>query len=195
MVKLVHLLRSDVSLLRDYAGGDTVAFDTLYRRHKDDLFNFIFRSVSRQAIAEEIAQEVWLSLIYAKSAYEPGTATFRTWLYRIARNKIVDFFRRAANHHYSIPENYSFDTQQSLTSTERPGLHAEHTDVESNLLINQLLGALDSLPTEQREAFILQQEGFTTKEIADITGASKEAVKSRLRYAKTTTRARLEADG
>ena len=72
-------------------------------------------------------------------------------------------------------------------------LHSTDNDVEQNLLVSQLLEALDRLPAEQREAFILQQEGFTAKEIADITGVSMEAVKSRLRYAKSTTRARLEA--
>jgi len=176
-----------VSLLRAYAGGDTSAFEVLYKRHKDGLFNFIYRSVARQAVAEEIAQEVWLSLIKASATYKPGAATFRTWLYSIARNKIVDFFRRAANHHYSS------DLVDEPPADKHQLLHATASDVEQNLLVNQLFKALEQLPEEQREAFILQQEGFTAKEIADITGASKEAVKSRLRYAKTTTRARLEA--
>jgi len=197
VVSLKRLLWSDVSLLRAYAGGDTSAFETLYRRHKDGLFNFIFRSVSRQAVAEEIAQEVWLSLIKASASYKPGTATFRTWLYSIARNKIVDFYRRTVNHHHvgGGPDDHKIDRQQGLYDAEQALPHAADSDVEKNLLVSQLLDALDRLPAEQREAFILQQEGFTAKEIADITGASKEAVKSRLRYAKTTTRARLETGG
>jgi len=187
VANLSHILRSDVSLLRAYARGDTSAFETLYKRHKDGLFNFIYRSVARQAIAEEIAQDVWLSLIAASAAYKPGAATFRTWLYSIARNKIVDFFRRATNQHYS-----SDGLEEKPSETEQVP-HATDSDVEQNVLVNQLFEALEQLPKEQREAFILQQEGFTAKEIAEITGASKEAVKSRLRYAKTTTRSRLEA--
>jgi len=174
-------------LLRAYASGDSSAFEVLYKRHKDGLFNFIYRSVARQAIAEELAQDVWLSLIQASAGYTPGAATFRTWLYSIARNKVVDFFRRAVNLHHSSEIINEQPSDAQLLS------RLVDNDVEQSLLVNQLFEALDQLPQEQREAFILQQEGFTAKEIADITGASKEAVKSRLRYAKTTTRERLEA--
>ncbi len=197
VVNLTSLLKSDASLIRAYAGGDVAAFETLYRRHKDGLFNFIYRSVARQAVAEEIAQDVWLSLIKASANYQPGAATFRSWLYSIARNKIVDFFRRAANRHVSDDAvgDRSGERHQATCGTDEPLPQGLVSDVETNLLVNQLLAALDGLPAEQREAFILQQEGFTAKEIADITGASKEAVKSRLRYAKTTARALLEARG
>ena len=195
VVSLTRFLKSDVSLLRAYAGGDTVAFETLYNRHKDGLFNFIFRSVSRQAVAEEIAQDVWLSVIKTSSAYQPGAATFRTWLYIIDRNKTVDYFRRAANQHQPGEETDAQlgGGQQHPFTAEQS--HESDSDVEKNLLLNQLLEALEALPAEQREAFMLQQEGFTAKEISDITGASKEAVKSRLRYAKSTTRAQLEVGG
>jgi RNA polymerase sigma-70 factor (ECF subfamily) len=179
MVRLAHVLRSDVSLLRDYANGNTAAFESLYLRHKDGLFNFIYRSVARQAVAEEIAQDVWLALIKSASGYQAGAATFRTWLYTIARNKIADFYRRPVNQHHE-------DSEVDVDDTSAVA------QVEQNLLVNQLLQALDQLPPEQREAFILQQEGFTAKEIAEITGASKEAVKSRLRYARSSTRAQLE---
>ena len=181
-----------MSLLRGYADGDASAFEALYKRHKDGLFNFIYRSVSRQAIAEEIAQDVWLSIIKNNQSYEHGTAMFRTWLYSVARNKIVDFFRRAANQHHSGVGLDALPAEQACESGYAAP-HSTDNDVEQNLLVSQLLEALDRLPAEQREAFILQQEGFTAKEIADITGASREAVKSRLRYAKSTTRARLEA--
>jgi len=87
--------------------------------------------------------------------------------------------------------NDQFDRQSPELADEALAVTAD-TEVEKNLLVSQLLSALDSLPAEQREAFILQQEGFTAREIAEITGVTKEAVKSRLRYAKSTTRARLE---
>ena len=184
-----------------------------------DSFNFIYRSVSRRAVAEEIAQDVWLALIAASSGYKPGSAVFRTWLYRIARNKIADFYRRSANHHVCAAGDFTDRGNSDKSNSDKSYTHKSYThkssadnsfaavnievdggpltgntdsDVEKNLLVNQLLDALDCLPAEQREAFILHQEGFTAKEIAEITGATKEAIKSRLRYAKSTTRTRLE---
>ena len=87
---------SDEALLRAFSQGDTEAFDTLYLRHKDSLYNFIFRSLAQFAPAEEIAQEVWMAVIAQSAIYKPSAA-FRTWLYRIASNKVADFYRRKVN--------------------------------------------------------------------------------------------------
>jgi len=65
-------------------------------------------------------------------------------------------------------------------------------NAEDRILLQQLLAALAELPDEQRMTFVLQQEGFSHREIADITGVGSETVKSRLRYAKSATRARME---
>ncbi len=178
--KLQQLLFSDVSLLRKYAGGDTAAFDTLYLRHKDALFNFLFRSLPNTAIVEEIAQETWLAVIQRAASYQPDAA-FRTWLFTIARNKLIDHQRRRTN------QNVNLD-QEQLDAIKSQDLSAE-----DQTLLRQLLGALDELPSDQREAFILQQEGFSNRQIAEITGVGGETVKSRLRYARASTRVRMGA--
>lgn len=178
MGKLKRLLYSDVSLLRKYASGDTTAFETLYQRHKDALFNFLFRSFPHRAIVEEIAQEVWLRVIQQAASYQPDAA-FRTWLYTIARNKLIDHQRRSAN---NMP---------SAADDQIAALHSTETAAEDHALLHQLLSALDLLPPDQREAFILHQEGFSNRQIAEITGVGGETVKSRLRYARSATRARM----
>lgn len=180
-VNLKYALRSDVMLLGAYAKGEMAAFEALYHRHKDGLYNFLYRSLSRHAVAEEIAQEVWLGVIAQADKFQPTEAAFRTWLYRIGRNKVIDYQRKRSNQAH-VP----LDTQDDL-------LPANELSVEDNFLLRQLMVALDELPVEQRETFVLQQEGFSNREIAQITGVGSETVKSRLRYAKTATRQRMES--
>ena len=180
-VNLKYALRSDASLLRAYSKGDATAFEVLYRRYKDGLYNFLYRSLSRHSVAEEIAQEVWLGVIDRAGHYEEQGVMFRTWLYRIGRNKVIDYQRRKVNQ-----PHLALDPHDEL-------LPANDLSVEDNFLLRQLMAALDELPNEQRETFILQQEGFSNKEIAEITGVGGETVKSRLRYAKSSTRQRLES--
>ena len=170
--------RSDASLLRSYAKtGDVAAFEKLYTRHKDALFNYVYRSLGRFAAAEEIAQEVWVVVINQADRYQKRDAAFRTWLYTIGRNKVIDFQRRRTNQAYTDIDD---------TAIADTGLSAE-----DKVLMNQLLAELDQLPTEQREAFMLQQEGFSQKEICKITGVGSETVKSRLRYARASLKQRL----
>lgn len=178
-IKLKYALKSDISLLQTYAAGEISAFEELYRRNKDGLYNFLYRSLSRHAVAEEIAQEVWLGVIDQAGNFQVKEASFRTWLYRIGRNKVIDYQRRGANQ-----SHMQLDTQDDL-------LPANELSVEDNFLLRQLMSALDELPAEQRETFILQQEGFSNREISRITGVGTETVKSRLRYAKSATRQRL----
>jgi len=181
VAKLSKFFKSDVSLLRAYSDGEAEAFEVLYGRHKDGLYNFLVRSLSQHAIAEEIAQEVWLGVIAQAGNFEPRDATFRTWLFRIARNKVIDYQRRRVNQ-----PHVALDTHDDL-------LPANELSVEDNFLLRQLMVALDELPAVQRETFILQQEGFSNREISNITGVGQETVKSRLRYAKRATRDRLES--
>ena len=170
--------RSDASLLRSYArSGDVGAFEKLYARHKDALFNYVYRSLGQFAAAEEIAQEVWIVVINQAGQYQKREAAFRTWLFTIGRNKVIDFQRRRANQAYTDIDD---------TAIADTGLSAE-----DKVLMNQLLVQLNHLPAEQRDAFVLQQEGFSQKEICKITAVGSETVKSRLRYARASLKQRL----
>ncbi len=178
---LKYALRSDVSLLRAYANGEMAAFEILYQRHKDGLYNFLYRNLARHAVAEEIAQEVWIAVISQAGKFEQREAAFRTWLYQIGRNKVIDYHRKKSNQiHTEIDE-------------QDDSLPANQLSVEDNLLLSQLMELLGELPDEQRQTFLLQQEGFSTREISKITGVGSETVKSRLRYAKKATRQGLES--
>src|SRR5271169_5225376 len=72
---------ADEDLMLAYAAGDSAAFERLYDRHEAAVYRFLLRSVGNRAVAEELLQEVWLSVVRNASRYQPR-AGFRTWLYR-----------------------------------------------------------------------------------------------------------------
>jgi len=159
-----------------YAKGDSFAFEVLYERHKDALFCYINRSMRSPDVSEDLAHESWLAVIKAAQSYQP-TAKFRTYLFRIAHHKIVDFWRASG------------DTR---TDSEAVPVVNGTAALEAEVLLSQLSAELFRLPSEQQQAFILQQEGFSLQEIADITLCEKETAKSRIRYAKQQLRRRLK---
>ena len=75
-----------------YAAGEASAFDALYARHKGAVFRYLRRQTGNAALAEELFQDVWLKLIDARAGYEPR-AKFTTWLFTIAHNRLMDYFR------------------------------------------------------------------------------------------------------
>ena len=162
-----------------YQGGDTRAFESLYRRHKDGLFSFLYRGCQRQAIVEELAQDTWMAVIDAAGRYTPK-AKFRTWLFQIAHNRSVDFWRRRDNQHGNLDDTSEIRSTDDQTSA-----------LDQQVLRQRLSKAIAALPEEQRTALLLQEQGFSNQDIADITRCGSETVKSRLRYARNQLRERL----
>lgn len=153
-----------------YQAGDAAAFDRLYQRHRGPLYRFLLRGCSNRAQAEDMFQDVWMSVIKASSSYQPR-ARFSTWLYRIAHNRLVDGYRQ----HKLTTE---IDDELADTQAGPEAIHSNHE------LAARLTRAIASLPLEQRTAFLLQEErALLLEEIATVTGVGRETVKSRLRYA------------
>lgn len=179
----------DAALLRRYRQGDAEAFATLYERHRLGLYRFLCGLCGDNAQADEVFQETWMSLI--RSASEPqGRASFRTWLYQIGRNRLIDHWRRNGRR---SEQQEVFDEQ--LHGDAVPG---ESEDPLQQLSLSRdrdrLQQALNALPGEQREVFLLRAHGdLELQEIAELTRTPAETVKSRLRYALQKLR-RLLAD-
>lgn len=177
----------DAALLRRYRQGDAGAFAQLYERHRLGLFRFLLGLCGDHALAEEVFQDTWMSLI--RSASEQREAVlFKTWLYQIARNRLIDHWRKSGRHQGKLDE---YDEQQHASADPGPG-------PEQQLLLSRdqerLQAALADLPEEQREVFLLRAHGdLELHEIADLTQTPAETVKSRLRYALNKLR-RLLAD-
>ena len=169
--------------MQSFARGEMKAFEQLYDRHETGVWRFVFRSVQNQAVADDVVQELWFAVARTATRYEP-TAKFRTWLFTMARNRVVDYIR-TARHHLSIDaENDDGESMFSdLAAESRLGPLRQ---VSSNQQARALLDAIEQLPEDQREAFLMQAEGdMSVEEIAAATGVSFETAKSRLRYARS----------
>ena len=163
----------DEELMAAYRDGNAAAFDALYNRHRGPLFRYVLRGVKLRAVAEELYQEIWIRVIEARRRYS-ATARFTTWLYTIAHNRLVDYWRRKELTVVPVDED-----------TTAPDAAADPArQVQGREALSRFARALVELPHAQREAFLLHEEaGMTAVEIAAVTGSETEAVKSRLRYA------------
>jgi RNA polymerase sigma-70 factor (ECF subfamily) len=174
----------DEALMLAYAAGDAAAFDALYARHRGGVYRYLVRQCG-STMADELFQDVWMSVIRARSAYAP-TARFATWLYRIAHNRLVDHWR-ANGHRGLVVVGATGDADADddpLAGVPAPSADGPEARASTRELGEHLRDAVASLPSAQREAFLLQQEGgLSLAEIAELTGAGVETVKSRLRYA------------
>ncbi|GAB1595516.1 RNA polymerase sigma factor [Lysobacter sp. PAGU 2638] len=175
---------TDDELMRAWCAGDVRAFEQIYARHKGPLYRFILRQLRDPALTDEIFQDVWQRVIAARESWRPDAA-FSTWLYRIAHNRLGDHWR-AAKHRPAAPADAEARIE-ALADPESP--ERTLSDFEQR---RRLRMALDELPPEQREVVLLRlEQELTLEEIGEITGAGRETVKSRLRYAMDKLRTRL----
>ena len=179
---------SDDALMLAWVGGDAGAFETLYLRHRDRLHRFLLRQLRDPGLADEIFQDTWQRVVVAGRDWRPD-ASFATWLYRIARNRVADHWR-ARQHRPPAPD----DADERTLRVEDPDTPELRMDAfERHRALQQ---ALDGLPAEQREVVLLRlEQELSLEEIGDITGVGRETVKSRLRYAMDKLRAAFAPPG
>lgn len=174
----------DDVLMLAWAGGDVAAFEVLYARHRGPLYRFLLRQLRDPALADEFFQDVWQRVIAARAGWKPEAA-FRTWLFRIAHNRLNDHWR-GLKHRPPAPED---GDERAARVPDPTTPERELSDFEQR---RRLQLALESLPDEQREVLQLRlEQELSLEEIGEITGAGRETVKSRLRYAMDKLRARL----
>ncbi len=181
---------ADEALMLRFASGDMGAFDTLYSRHELAVWRFVYRSVKVQAVADDLLQDVWFAVARSAGSYAVR-AKFRTWLFTLAHNRLVDYFR-TVKHHASLdcPDDDGYSMASTLAADSGFGPVRQ---LQSREQAHALIAAVELLPAEQREAFLLQAEGeLSVQEIAEATGVSFETAKSRLRYARTSLRQLLQ---
>lgn len=183
MTETELIIDTDETLMLRYQSGDAGAFDVLYARHRGGLFRFIQRQCRNAFEGEELFQEVWINVIQARESYTVQ-AQFRTWLFTLAHHRLIDYFRK---HRMVDAASFSLsDSADDEVNAELPASRISEPDViaQSREQGKAILKLLGELPALQREVFLLHEEaGLSVEEIAAATGATFEAVKSRLRYA------------
>ena len=188
--------RADEDLMALYLEGDVGAFKVLMDRHSGPVFNFILRRCggSKEA-AEDILQDTFVRVIKNASSFQ-RKAKFTTWLYTIARNLCIDALRKASyRRHPSLDQPLSSSEGSGGTLMDKvPNSdRGAESAAGDNEFKTRLQKALDDLPEEQQEVFVMREfQGLKFWEIAEIVGIPENTIKSRMRYALQGLRKSLE---
>ncbi|MEF8766718.1 RNA polymerase sigma factor [Candidatus Accumulibacter contiguus] len=186
---------SDERLMLAYRAGDADAFTTLYRRYRGSLYRYLAQQCGDPAVAEDLYQETWIKVVHARADYQP-LARFSTWIFRIARHRLIDHYRKHAPQVLAQLATNADDPDaldDLIASLPAPGHETPHALHERQHTAQRINLALAALPPAQREVFLLAEEGgLTLEEIAAATDSGRETAKSRLRYALTKLRHSLQ---
>jgi RNA polymerase sigma-70 factor (ECF subfamily) len=172
----------DVALMLRFQAGDGRAFDALVLKHQKSVLNLVYRYVGDRALAEDLAQEVFLKVYRARASYRPA-AKFSTWIFRITVNRCLNEVR-------SRPRESALPVEETVgePSSGRP-----EDDLKRAELREAVRRAVDDLPPNQRMAVILSRfHEMPYEEIAEAMNASLESVKSLLFRARANLKERLE---
>ncbi|MHC4931591.1 MAG: RNA polymerase sigma factor [Planctomycetota bacterium] len=172
--------------------GDDEAFAALYDRHQRMLINFFYKMCYDRALAEDLTQEAFLRLIRHRGRYRPE-ATFRTYLYTVARNLLIDRHRsrKAAPRTVSADLRIQEDgaTIGDLVESRQETIEKRVADREAVELVRE---ALETLPEAQRDVYVLAEaQGLKYREVAEVLGIPVGTVKSRMNAAVTRLRGML----
>ena len=184
----------DAAIMLELRAGNMAGFDYLIQKYRKPIIHFMFRMVHNQAIAEELAQEVFLRVYRSRETYR-AEARFSTWLYRIATNLGVNHARDTRQERTA--STVYLDETDFQTGTT-PDVADSTPDVEQTLLRQERLNAIRqhvlALPERQRMAVLMHKyESMDYKQIGDVLKLSESATKSLLFRAYQTLREKLKA--
>jgi RNA polymerase sigma-70 factor, ECF subfamily len=184
---------SDAAVMLRVAEGDEGAFNYLAEKYHRPMIHFLYRMVGNHAVAEELAQEVFLRVYRARSSYR-AEARFTTWLYRIATNLAVNHARDTK--HERTAQMVHLDEPDEETGTT-PDLADDEPSVEQRLLRDERMAAIRkhvlALPERQRMAVLMHKyQGMDYRQIGDVLKLSESATKSLLFRAYQTLREKLK---
>ena len=184
------VLDPDTSLMLKVSAGDDPSFAILLDRHRAPVVNHLYRLVRNWAIAEELAQDVFLRVYRSRSRYRPG-AKFATWLFRITTNVALNWrrdTRREAGHLRLDEELLHLRKMELSDRTPRADQRLMERD-----LSKEIQDAIESLPPKQLSAVLMHKyEGMDYNEIAEVLECSIPALKSLLFRAYETLRESLK---
>jgi RNA polymerase sigma-70 factor (ECF subfamily) len=190
--------RTDEELMLAYKGGQVAAYRVLVERHHAPVYRFCLRALRSPEAAADAAQEIFLRVVKNAPTWEQK-AKFTTWVYTMARNYCIDEARKAKFRKTdSLNEKLDKDGDGGDERLDRVASELPAQDrVADNVRLRRVLAdALAELPEEQREVFLLREQGgLQFKDIAEATGVGENTVKSRMRYALAALQKRVQAAG
>ena len=167
--------KSDDQLLDEFFSGNPRALDSLYQRHYTKVYQYCLTFSKDSEEAYDLAQEILLKALDKLPKFN-RQARFSTWLYAIAHNYCIDWFRKGRNQYFQRIDE-GFDVVDDVES-EEDAINLDQDSQKVMLLIS-------SLPDEDKQLLILKYEqGYSIKQLQDLFGLSSSAVKMRLKRAK-----------
>ncbi len=170
-------MEQDLELLKRCLAGENSAWEALLRVYTRKIYNVCYRFTGRSEEAEDLTQEVFIKVFQTLASYDAAQGSFSTWLHRVARNHLVDHYRRTKK------DRVTSSIEDDLGTIEQkpgPGVGpAAH--VEARERKELLQGALEKLSPDMREAVILRDlHDLDYDEIAQVLGVPAGTVKSRI---------------
>ncbi len=176
---------SDQELMRIVQAGDFSPASEIYDRYSSRIYNFAFRFLRNSEAAEDATQEVFVKMLKHANQFH-GDAKLSTWLFSITANWCRDYLRKA--------DNKTKESDDVLVTLPAPGESPER-NLEQRENEQRVRKALAALTPEQREAILLSRyQGLSYAEIAQISGCSEGAVKTRVFRAMETLKKALSGD-
>ena len=168
----------DNDLIKAYLHGDADAFTVLYERYKRQIYSFLLKMLAEQNSAiDDLFQQVWIKTMKNLHRYR-DQERFLAWVFSIARNTALDHFRKQK-------KNYIFSDLDREDTPDVENVSAEEPwrDMDRSELMEAVEAALILLSPEQREVFVMRQDGLSFKEIAELHNCSINTALARMQYA------------
>jgi RNA polymerase sigma-70 factor (ECF subfamily) len=184
----------DAAIMLELRAGNMAGFDYLIQKYRKPIIHFMYRMVHNQAVAEELAQEVFLRVYRSRETYR-AEARFSTWLYRIATNLGVNHARDTKQERFA--STIHLDEVDPETGTT-PDVADSTIGAEADMLRKERMNAIRehvlALPERQRMAVLMHKyEGMDYKQIGEVLKLSESATKSLLFRAYQTLREKLKS--
>jgi len=184
---------SDAQIMLRVKAGDQSAFDYLVQKYRRPMLSFMYRMAHNTAVAEDLAQEVFLRVYRSRENYE-ASAKFTTWLYRIASNLAVN---HARDTRHERPENTVSLDEPDQESGQTMDVPDNSLTAEENIVRRERLAAIrqrvQALPERQRIAVIMHKyQQMDYRQIGEVLKLSESAIKSLLFRAYETLRVQLK---
>jgi len=164
----VQVHQDEIEIIQRAKAYDPDALSTLYERYYQGIYRYVYYRVGSSALAEDLTADVFVKMLHGIQSYSVQGVPFSAWLYRIARNRVIDHMRRQ-------PEKADLSLEEARVETIASG----ETTLEQALQRDELLKAVQVLTDDQRQVIILKFiEDMDNATIAAVMGKTEGAVKS-----------------